>query len=107
MSGMLIYFWFASVPQDLTQFVIFYLGIVYQVRCVQLVTGDSLYCVWVSRDPERSTELSHCTVNESYNSNESHADLPSPVNSSLQSASTASSVGGKLQPVQVFHTFKF
>jgi len=75
-------------------------GIVYQVRCVQLVNGQSLYCIWVSRDPECSTQLSQCadiTVSESLNSNPSHRDLASP--SSVRSSPN--------QAIQVFFTCVF
>ncbi|CAH1774481.1 unnamed protein product [Owenia fusiformis] len=49
-----------------------YLGIIYQVKKVEIADGQNLYCIWISRDPEDPGEgnrsLANLTLSLSYSS---------------------------------------
>ncbi|XP_022092767.1 uncharacterized protein LOC110980418 isoform X2 [Acanthaster planci] len=40
-----------------------YLGIIFQIKCVELNDNTSLYCMWISRDPSDPGEGGRCTSN--------------------------------------------
>ncbi|XP_038051994.1 uncharacterized protein LOC119724824 isoform X2 [Patiria miniata] len=40
-----------------------YLGIIFQIKCVELDDNRTLYCMWISRDPSDPGEGGRCTSN--------------------------------------------